>query len=516
MVTFEALALTDSDFHDGGGFVADATAGIAVLVTDGAFSRGQLLRITGTVDDRYSQRTLRADGSAIEVTGTATELPPAVAATVDVGEALEGSLVQVSGTIAGTPTVLTSGLAFEIDDGSGPTRILVGPSTGIDTATWETNATVTVVGMAGQRDSSGTGTAGYRVMPRDSADILDLVPPPTPTPSPTPIATATPTPLATPSPTATPSPSATSAPLVSISAARATAVGATVRIRGVVTLPSGYVDDVTGALQDPSGAIVVRLGDGGTLHLGAYVEVTGVRSTKSGMVTVRVIGVPLVLGSQPDPTPLRRPTGAITESHEALLVVVRGALTAKPSRSSAGSLSLSLDDGSGPARIIVYPEVGLATALAKGSWVEVVGVVGQQTTKAEPNEGYRIWPRVVADVRLVTGATASLGSGSTAASHASPGGGSPGLTAGPMSSPAAMGVPGTISLAAPEASSAPSSGADEMPAGRLPGLPPSVPLLTASLGAIGLIGLLMARRGSLPRLLALARERLAELRELDE
>jgi hypothetical protein len=79
-----------------------------------------------------------------------------------------------------------------------------------------------------------------------------------------------------------------------------------------------------------------------------------------------------------------------------------------------------------------------------------------------------------------------------------------------------MGVPGTISLAAPEASSAPSSGADEMPAGRLPGLPPSVPLLTASLGAIGLIGLLMARRGSLPRLLALARERLAELRELDE
>ncbi len=49
-VTIEAVALTESDFHDGGGFVADATGGIAVLLADGGFGPGELLRITG--DDR--------------------------------------------------------------------------------------------------------------------------------------------------------------------------------------------------------------------------------------------------------------------------------------------------------------------------------------------------------------------------------------------------------------------------------------------------------------------------------
>ena len=85
-----------------------------------------------------------------------------------------------------------------------------------------------------------------------------------------------------------------------------------------------------------------------------------------------------------------------------------------------------------------------------------------------------------------------------------------------MASQPAIGRPGTISLAAPEASAFPSSGTAETTAASAPALPPSVPLLTASLGTIGLIGLLMARRGSLPRLIALARERLAELREFDE
>ena len=41
--------------------VADASGGIAVLVTDGAFTRGTLLRITGEIDDRFAQRTLRAE-----------------------------------------------------------------------------------------------------------------------------------------------------------------------------------------------------------------------------------------------------------------------------------------------------------------------------------------------------------------------------------------------------------------------------------------------------------------------
>src|SRR4029077_16592415 len=62
VVTVEGVGLTASDFADGGGYVADVTGGIAVLLSDGSFSRGQLLRVTGTLDDRYAQRTIRTSG----------------------------------------------------------------------------------------------------------------------------------------------------------------------------------------------------------------------------------------------------------------------------------------------------------------------------------------------------------------------------------------------------------------------------------------------------------------------
>ena len=36
-VLVEGLSLTDSGFSDGGGYLADATGGIAVLLSDGTF-----------------------------------------------------------------------------------------------------------------------------------------------------------------------------------------------------------------------------------------------------------------------------------------------------------------------------------------------------------------------------------------------------------------------------------------------------------------------------------------------
>ena len=49
--------------------------------------------------------------------------------------------MRISGVIQGSPTVLASGLAFEVDDGSGPVRVLIGPETGIPTADWLTGTT---------------------------------------------------------------------------------------------------------------------------------------------------------------------------------------------------------------------------------------------------------------------------------------------------------------------------------------------------------------------------------------
>ena len=145
-VTIEAVALTESDFHDGGGFVADATGGIAVLLADGGFGPGELLRITGDIDDRFSQRTLRADSAAAVRLGTAAEPAPIAATTGAVDEDLEGRLVRIGGTVQGSPTTLTSGLAFDVDDGSGAIRVVVGTSTGIDPATWHSGAALELVG----------------------------------------------------------------------------------------------------------------------------------------------------------------------------------------------------------------------------------------------------------------------------------------------------------------------------------------------------------------------------------
>jgi hypothetical protein len=55
-------------------------------------------------------------------------------------------------------------------------------------------------------------------------------------------------------------------------------------------------------------------------------------------------------------------------------------------------------------------------ALVEGTWVEVRGVLGQETTGAQPQRGYRVWPAMLADLRVTAtttdpGAAASDGDG---------------------------------------------------------------------------------------------------------
>lgn len=405
-VTVEAVALTDSTFADGGGYVADQTAGIAVLVTDGSFSRGERLRIRGTIDDRYAQRTIRATGSDILPLGTAEAPSPRTGLTGEVGEAVEGLLVRVTGAIVSGPTALSTGPAYDVDDGSGPVRVLVATATGIDTAAWEIGTGLDLVGVVGQRDSSGTGAAGYRLQPRDAADVVGVTQPGSAS------ASASASPWASASPTAEPSPAPTLAPgTVTIGTARTLAKNARVTVRGVVTLPTGIVDDATAVIEDATGAIVLRLGDqAGTLARGRLVEVTGARSTKSGMETLRVTVAPVDRGPAAEPAPLSARTGDVGESVEARLVVVRGAV-ASPRRSGSGTVSFDVDDGSGALHVTAAAGTGFDEAVAAGDWVEVVGVVGQETSGAQPLRGYRLWPRSVSDVRVTAPAVPGGASG---------------------------------------------------------------------------------------------------------
>ena len=86
---------------------------------------------------------------------------------------------ELDGVIVSGQTALTSGIAVDLDDGSGPIRVMVGTATGIDVTGWTRDARLHLRGVVGQRDSSGSGTAGYRVQPRDAADILAVTPPAT-------------------------------------------------------------------------------------------------------------------------------------------------------------------------------------------------------------------------------------------------------------------------------------------------------------------------------------------------
>lgn len=395
LVTVEGVSLTDGSFTDGGGYLADDSGGIAVLVSAGTFPRGVRVRVSGELDDRYHQRTIRAAVEGLVVMGADDEPPATQVATGALGEPNEGTLVRLGGLIVSGMTQLSGGTAFDLDDGSGPVRVVVYDATGIDTGPMLRGASLELVGVVGQRDSSGTGLEGYRVQPRDALDILAL---------------DASGPSATPS--ASPSPVDEGGP-ITIAQARAATSNTRVQVRGVITLPTAVLGDGTAAIQDETGAIILRVGDeAGELALGELVVVDGIRSTKSGMETIRISEPPLRLGQAGQPLPTNAGTGSVGESLEAMLVRVSGALVTAPQRTSARNVYFDLDDGSGPVRIFLAPGVAVDTgAFVPGGSIEVIGVVGQETSGQQPLRGYRIWPRSASDLQLIGGTPAADGAG---------------------------------------------------------------------------------------------------------
>ncbi|HEY7738838.1 MAG TPA: hypothetical protein VIC63_07435, partial [Candidatus Limnocylindria bacterium] len=493
-VVVTGITLSASDFTEGGGYLADATGGVAVLLGDGSFPRGVELIVRGAVDDRFAQRTLRATGADLTVGPIGTEPDAAAVGTGAVGEPVEGQLVTITGEIQGSATSLSAGLAYEVDDGSGPVRVLVSAATGIDTDSWTDGTSLAVTGVVGQRDSSGTGSEGYRVQPRDPSDVEIVLPPIFPLPSSTPSSVPTGPPEPSPSPTAAPSTAA--APLVTIAQARGAEANAKLRIRGVVTLPTNLVEEGSAVVADGSGAILVRAGsDIPRLVRGQLVELLGTRSTKSGMLSLRITQA-LVLGAQADSGAVRRATGRVGEADEALLVVVRGLVKDGPRRTTGGGLSLTVNDGSGALRVFVAAASGITVAnLPGGAWVELSGVVGQQTTGAEPTAGYRLWPRDRGDIHVI--ATSAPGGSGGSGTGSGLGGttGRPGAaTPAPSVKAIRPGLGGSVAEAPPLVAGRPLAPA-------LRGHVPPLPVPTAAgLGALAGLLVLAWRHGTWTRL----------------
>jgi hypothetical protein len=93
-----------------------------------------------------------------------------------------------------------------------------------------------------------------------------------------------------------------------------------------------------------------------------------------------------------DVPPIDVPTGAVDEAVEGRLVRVRGRVV------TAGRAGVTIDDGSGPARVAVLRGAGLARPpVARGRWAVVVGIAGQSASRAPWEGGYRVMPRGIGD-----------------------------------------------------------------------------------------------------------------------
>jgi outer membrane biosynthesis protein TonB len=421
-----------------GGFLQDASAGIALLLPadpGGALAPGTAVRASGTVDDRYGQRTIRLDGSPVAMGPGALPDPLSIATGAAV-EALEGTLVAAEGAVTETPTALATGISLQIDDGSGQLRVILSFTGASVPARGDT---IRVAGPLGQRDTTGTGSGGYRLLVT-SLEAIAIVSPPTPaptpeptpaptpepTPSPAPTPSPSPAPSPSPSPTATPAPTPTPAPTrtpMTIAAARSAGPDARVTVEGVVTAEAGRVGLPSQlAIQDATGAIFLRLPDGAPRPpRGTVVRATGKVADPFGQLEVRPAsaGDVAITGSATPPDPFSGTAAMLGEATEARLVVLEGTLDAAIAREAGGDVVLRLVDDAGVAfRARATRATGIEpTAARTGAKLRLTGIVGQRASRKGALDGYRLWLRDPADL-VITAAPRPTASPSPSASPA--------------------------------------------------------------------------------------------------
>ncbi|MBF8289956.1 MAG: hypothetical protein HW391_924 [Chloroflexi bacterium] len=374
-----------------------------------ALPAGSNVRLEGVIDERYGARTLRVAATAVMDLGPGAIPPAAAAETGVIGADLEGRRVVVVGLTSGSPTTFADGLGILVDDGTGPIRAIVGAEA-LAGAEIPAGTLVRVSGPVGQRDSSGTGTGGYRIHATEPGELEILPPPPTPTPpptpEPTPDPTPTPTPEPSPAPSATSSPTPSISPTVAIAEARARAVGSIVTVIGVVTAEAGRIGTPPlFAIADATAGVLIRLPEGSSPPVrGGLIQVTGPLAAPFGQLEIRPgAGGMAHLGVDSPPAVLSILAADIGEGTEARLVTMTGRVTAPPRKSPSGDLAIEVTDVAGRTfRVMTDASSGLAaTDLRLGQTYSLVGLVGQRASKKDALDGYRIWLRDRGDVTSI-------------------------------------------------------------------------------------------------------------------
>jgi len=159
-----------SALGDEGFAVQDASGGIYVKMDEKqSFGLGAKVRVTGTLDEQNKLGILKTVAADVELLGGTEEIAAKVVDTGAVDEAVEGQLVEVSGTV--TQAFMDDspyGYKLYIDDGSGEIQIFVHVSAGLDAAVLQAivlDQSLTVVGLAAQYEDT------YEVAPRQAADL---------------------------------------------------------------------------------------------------------------------------------------------------------------------------------------------------------------------------------------------------------------------------------------------------------------------------------------------------------
>jgi uncharacterized protein YdeI (BOF family) len=442
-------------------FIQDDSAGIA-LYLDVAVVSGlpadTLITVVGTLDSRFAERTLRVNLADVVSLGEVQRPAPWLQTTGGIDESIEGYRVLVDGLTVGSSTALSDGLGLMVDDGSGQVRVIVGPDA-LGSLTVPSGTHVIAIGPVGQRDSSGTGLAGYRIHATEASDF-GIVPAPSPTPAPTTAPTATPAPTAaptaaptvapsvaptnaptavpttspgssptptpvpttapspTPAPTATPGP--TAPPTITILEARGAPVGTVVSVSGVVTAEGGRLGlPPLIAIADGTGGIAVRLPDGTAMPArGTTVAVRGALADPYGQLELRPSASGYrVTGQGSLPAPLQLAAADLGEATEGRLATITGTVLAAPVKGTSGDLSIDLRDGAGTTfRVVADGSSGIVpTDLVKGKTYRVTGIVGQRASRKGALDGYRLYLRDRGDVLAVANAVGPTATAGTSA-----------------------------------------------------------------------------------------------------
>ncbi|OGB86776.1 hypothetical protein A3J44_06165 [candidate division WOR-1 bacterium RIFCSPHIGHO2_02_FULL_45_12] len=149
----------------GEGVLYLAGSGIRVVLPknfDGTLEPGQFLELTGVLSSFHNELQLKVQNPAdITVTEDLRELNTHEIKTGDVAEATEGFLVTVSGNLTEN-----AGDNFVLDDGSGPAKVHLMESAGINKPKMKKGELLTVTGLVSQYDEN------FRILPRYQSDIV--------------------------------------------------------------------------------------------------------------------------------------------------------------------------------------------------------------------------------------------------------------------------------------------------------------------------------------------------------